>query len=231
MPPTPPYGTPTGRPTIPPTPPYGTPVPGAPDYGRSGPTYGPGHRDGWGARVRRAGRRRAGLSPAPRAAGGLPTGVKLLVGAVLVVAALLGPRLVLGRLTDLPAGPFTDTVGRTSAQDAAPDPPADPVHDRRRRVGGDRPRPGGHRGERVRVAGRVTRLWSAGDGTARATVGGSLPSGGRRAVTPVALTGSSAAFRTFRVHDEVLLRAVVEGENAAGLPVLRVETSSVLQDG
>jgi hypothetical protein len=122
-------------------------------------------------------------------------------------------------------------VGRTSAQDAAPDPSADPAT-----IGADEwaaiaRDPAAHRGERVRVAGRVTRLWSAGDGTARATVGGSLPSGARRAVTPVALTGSSAAFRTFRVHDEVLLRAVVEGENAAGLPVLRVETSSVLQTG
>jgi hypothetical protein len=81
------------------------------------------------------------------------------------------------------------------------------------------------------VAGRVTRLWSADDGAARATVGGSLPSGDRKAVTPVALTGSAETFRTLRVHDEVLLRAVVEGENAAGMPVLRVERSSVLRTG
>jgi hypothetical protein len=81
------------------------------------------------------------------------------------------------------------------------------------------------------VAGVVTRLWSADDETARATVGGALPSGDRKAETPVALTGSEETFRSFRVDDEVMLRAVVVGENDTGMPVLRVEKSSVLQTG
>jgi hypothetical protein len=232
LPPTPPYGTPTSRPTIPPTPPYGTPVPGAPDYGRSGPAYGPGHREGRAAaRAADAGDATPAY-PSSRRRGGPPTGVKLLVGAVLVVTALLALGLVLDRLTDLSAGPFTDTVDRTSAQDGGRAPAgADPGGPA---IGADAwaaiaRDPAGHRGERIRVAGRVTRLWSADDGTARATVAGTPAAGDRKTVTPVALTGTEETFRTFRVGDEVMLRAVVQGENPEGMPLLRVERSSVLQ--
>jgi hypothetical protein len=249
LPPTPPYGTPAERPTIPPTPPYGTPVPGAPDYGRSGPAYGPGHREGWSTRSTRStgatgstGATERGDDPAPAyprrpRRRRLPTGVKLLVGAALVVTVLLTLGVVLDRLTDLSAGPFTDTVGRASTQDGPRAPadadPADPAEsaiaaDEWAAIARD---PAGHRGERIRVAGVVTRLWSADDETARATVGGALPSGDRKAETPVALTGSEETFRSFRVDDEVMLRAVVVGENDTGMPVLRVEKSSVLRTG
>ena len=229
LPPTPPYGTPTARPTIPPTPPYGTAVPGVADDGHFGPTYGPGHRDGWTPATADP----PDDEPQAYSVGGrrgrVPTAVKVLAGVALVVAALV----VIGRLTD--ADPFADTLGGTPAGEAGAggaaqvDPTAPAVGvEEWAAIARD---PDRHRGERINVAGRVTRLWSADDGTARATVGGSLPSGVRRAVTPVALIGSDQAFRTLRVDDEVMLRAVVEGETADGMPVLRVEASSVLQTG
>jgi hypothetical protein len=229
-PPTPPYGTRPAPRTVPPTPPYGTPVPGAPDYGRSGPTYGPGHRDGWAPRTEPESKPALPYPPtSPRRS--VPKGLKLLVGAGLVFAALL----VLGRLTDLPAGPFTDTFGRTSVQESSD--PGPGTTDDGRAVSADEwaaiaRDPEAHQGETVLVTGRVTRLWTAGDGAARATVGGSLPSGARTAVTPVALVGERETFRSLHLHDEVELRAVVQGAGGdripPDMPVLKVERSSVL---
>jgi hypothetical protein len=169
----------------------------------------------------------------------VPTAVKLAVGAGLVFAALL----VVGRLTDLPTGPFTDTFGRTSAeQTTETGTPADPTAVSAQEWTAIARDPAAHRGEHIRLTGRLTRLWVAADGTegaadtdgtARATVGGHLPSGARTAVTPAVLRGDRETFRGLDLHDEVDLRVVVEGAGGDGvpehMPVLRVERASVLR--
>jgi len=195
---------PTYGPLYPPTPPFGVQQPGAP--------YGP---------------------PPPRQP--MSPGVKVLIGVAVVFAILVASWPILGMVHFITSwgssGEPTVVVTATSppgAASPAPQPARSLTADEWAAIARD---PAGHRGERIRVAGRITRLWSADDGTARAAVGGSPSAGDPTAATPVALTGSERAFRSVRVEDEPLLRAVVEGENAEGMPVLRVEGSSALRTG